>query len=179
MDERAARSAAPAPSDVSTAQGIVIVRSVVRLYRHASGFFLKNFLRPTRGRCPIAFGRGLACGGRRLLAPALADAFSRLAAEDGLRAAAETAPPPRRGRAPLGRPRAGPARPVLAAPGPTLPGPGVVSQPAAGPRGTGPPRPPRRLNAAVPAELETLVQKALAKEAAGRYATARGTDDAL
>src|SRR6202011_909772 len=33
------------------------------------------------------------------------------------------------------------------------------------------PCPPRRLNPAIPKELETIVQKAMAKEVAGRYAT--------
>src|SRR5881394_2360186 len=35
------------------------------------------------------------------------------------------------------------------------------------------PRPPRRLNRAVPAELETIVLKAMAKGPEERYATAR------
>jgi hypothetical protein len=35
------------------------------------------------------------------------------------------------------------------------------------------PRPPRRLNPAIPADLETIVLKALAKEPEGRYATAQ------
>ena len=34
------------------------------------------------------------------------------------------------------------------------------------------PRPPSRLNQAVPAELETIVLKAMAKEPSGRYASA-------
>jgi tetratricopeptide (TPR) repeat protein len=41
------------------------------------------------------------------------------------------------------------------------------------------PRPPRRLNKAVPAELETVVLKALAKEPAERYATAQELADDL
>src|SRR5262249_14219024 len=41
------------------------------------------------------------------------------------------------------------------------------------------PRPPRQLNAAIPAELETVVLKALAKEPAERYATAQALADDL
>jgi serine/threonine protein kinase/tetratricopeptide (TPR) repeat protein len=42
-----------------------------------------------------------------------------------------------------------------------------------------PPRPPRRLNPAVPADLETIVVKALDKEPEGRYATAQELADDL
>jgi serine/threonine protein kinase len=41
------------------------------------------------------------------------------------------------------------------------------------------PRPPRRLNQAIPAELETIVLKALEKEPARRYATAQDLADDL
>jgi serine/threonine protein kinase/WD40 repeat protein len=41
------------------------------------------------------------------------------------------------------------------------------------------PRPPRRLNKAVPAELETIVQKAMEKNPADRYATAQELADDL
>jgi serine/threonine protein kinase len=41
------------------------------------------------------------------------------------------------------------------------------------------PRPPRRLNPAVPPELETIVQKAMTKEPDGRYATAQELADDL
>src|SRR5262249_20346692 len=41
------------------------------------------------------------------------------------------------------------------------------------------PRPPRRVNPAVPAELETIVLKAMAKNPAERYATARELADDL
>jgi serine/threonine protein kinase len=41
------------------------------------------------------------------------------------------------------------------------------------------PRPPRRLNRAIPAELETIVLKALAREPAERYATAQELADDL
>jgi WD40 repeat protein/serine/threonine protein kinase len=41
------------------------------------------------------------------------------------------------------------------------------------------PRPPRRLNKAVPAELETIIQKAMAKSPAERYATAQELADDL
>ncbi len=41
------------------------------------------------------------------------------------------------------------------------------------------PRPPRRLNKAIPAELETIVLKAMAKEPAERYATAQELADDL
>src|SRR5207248_2878304 len=41
------------------------------------------------------------------------------------------------------------------------------------------PRPPRRLNKAVPAELETIVSKALEKNPADRYATAQELADDL
>src|SRR5262249_2618580 len=41
------------------------------------------------------------------------------------------------------------------------------------------PRPPRRLNPAVPAELETIVLKAMAKNPAERYATAQELADDL
>jgi serine/threonine protein kinase len=41
------------------------------------------------------------------------------------------------------------------------------------------PRPPRRLNPAIPVELETIVLKAMAKEPEGRYATAQGLADDL
>src|SRR5262249_55938965 len=41
------------------------------------------------------------------------------------------------------------------------------------------PRPPRRLNKAVPAELETIVLKALEKNPAERYATAQELADDL
>jgi tetratricopeptide (TPR) repeat protein len=41
------------------------------------------------------------------------------------------------------------------------------------------PRPPRRLNPAIPVDLETIVLKAMAKEPAGRYATAQELADDL
>src|SRR5262249_23573360 len=41
------------------------------------------------------------------------------------------------------------------------------------------PRPPRRLNPAIPVEVETVVLKAMAKEAKDRYATARELADDL
>jgi serine/threonine protein kinase len=41
------------------------------------------------------------------------------------------------------------------------------------------PRPPRRLDRAIPAELETIVLKAMAREPAGRYATAQELADDL
>src|SRR5262249_43854425 len=41
------------------------------------------------------------------------------------------------------------------------------------------PRPPRRLNRAIPAELETIVLKAMAKVPAERYANAQGLADDL
>jgi WD40 repeat protein/serine/threonine protein kinase len=41
------------------------------------------------------------------------------------------------------------------------------------------PRPPRRLNAAIPADLETIVLKAMAKDPAGRYVDARELADDL
>ena len=41
------------------------------------------------------------------------------------------------------------------------------------------PRPPRRLNAAIPVDLETIVLKAMAKDPAGRYATAQELADDL
>src|SRR5438270_167198 len=41
------------------------------------------------------------------------------------------------------------------------------------------PRPPRRLNAAVPAELETIVLKAMAKSPEERYAAAQDLADDL
>ena len=43
----------------------------------------------------------------------------------------------------------------------------------------GEPRPPRRVNPAVPRDLETIVEKAISKEAAGRYATAQELADDL
>jgi tetratricopeptide (TPR) repeat protein len=43
----------------------------------------------------------------------------------------------------------------------------------------GDPRPPRKINAAIPVELETIVLKAMAKEPAGRYATAQALADDL
>jgi serine/threonine protein kinase len=45
--------------------------------------------------------------------------------------------------------------------------------------GWDPPRPPRRLNPALPADLETIVLKALDKEPEGRYATAQELADDL
>ena len=41
------------------------------------------------------------------------------------------------------------------------------------------PRPPRRLNAAIPVDLETIVLKAMAKDPAGRYASAQDLADDL
>ena len=41
------------------------------------------------------------------------------------------------------------------------------------------PRPPRRLNAAIPVDLETIVLKAMAKDPAGRYASAQELADDL
>src|SRR4029077_5817053 len=41
------------------------------------------------------------------------------------------------------------------------------------------PRPPRRINKAIPAELETIVLKALEKNPADRYATAQELADDL
>ncbi len=41
------------------------------------------------------------------------------------------------------------------------------------------PRPPRRLNPSIPVDLETIVLKAMAKDPAGRYATAQDLADDL
>ena len=41
------------------------------------------------------------------------------------------------------------------------------------------PRPPRRINPTIPADLETIVLKAISKDAASRYATAQDTADDL